>query len=229
MHAGAGLGDDAALTHAPRKEDLAEHIVDLVRAGVIELLALEVNLGAAAMLGETLGEIERRRPPHVMGQIAVHLTLKGRIGLGRGVSFFQLKHERHQRFGDKAPAIDAKMPALVRTGAERVELLHCHRTDSFRPPACWAARAERMKAMILSMSFTPGERSTPDETSMPAARVIRNASPTFCASSPPDSMNGTLACTFSSSRQSKVLPSPPGRVASRGARASNNNRSATSA
>ena len=45
--AGAGLGDDARLAHAARQQDLAEHVVDLVRAGVVELVALEVDLGAA--------------------------------------------------------------------------------------------------------------------------------------------------------------------------------------
>ena len=50
VHAGAGLGDDARLAHAQRQHDLAEHIIDLVRAGVIELLALEIDLCAAAML-----------------------------------------------------------------------------------------------------------------------------------------------------------------------------------
>ena len=48
VHAGAGLGDHAFLSHAPRQKDLAEHVVDLVRAGVVELLALEIDFGAAA-------------------------------------------------------------------------------------------------------------------------------------------------------------------------------------
>ncbi len=47
MLAGAGLGDDARLAHAPGEQDLAEHVVDLVRAGVIELVALEIDLRAA--------------------------------------------------------------------------------------------------------------------------------------------------------------------------------------
>ncbi len=81
--AGAGLGDDALLAHAPRQHDLAEHVVHLVRAGVVELLALEVDLGAAEMLGEALGEIERRGPADIVLEIAVHLGLEGRIGLGR--------------------------------------------------------------------------------------------------------------------------------------------------
>ena len=38
---GAGLGDDAALAHPLREQRLAERVVDLVRAGVREVLALE--------------------------------------------------------------------------------------------------------------------------------------------------------------------------------------------
>ena len=37
----AGLGHDAALPHPFREEGLAEGVVDLVRAGVREILALE--------------------------------------------------------------------------------------------------------------------------------------------------------------------------------------------
>ena len=82
MHAGAGLGDDAVLAHAQRQHDLAEHIVHLVRAGVVELLALEIDFGAAAMLRQPLGEIKRRRPPDIGREMAVHLLLEFRIGLG---------------------------------------------------------------------------------------------------------------------------------------------------
>ena len=38
--AGAGLGDDAALAHATRQQRLADDVVDLVRAGVGQVLAL---------------------------------------------------------------------------------------------------------------------------------------------------------------------------------------------
>jgi hypothetical protein len=60
MLAGAGFGDDARLAHAFGKQDLPEAIVDLVAAGVIELVALEVDLCPAQMLGQALGEIQRR-------------------------------------------------------------------------------------------------------------------------------------------------------------------------
>ena len=81
--AGAGLGDDALLAHAPGEQDLAEHVVHLVGAGVVQLVALEVDLGAAEMLGQALGEIERARAADIMGQVAGHLGLEGRVGLGR--------------------------------------------------------------------------------------------------------------------------------------------------
>ncbi len=56
MLASAGLGDDALLAHAAGQQDLAHHIVDLVRAGVVQLVALEIDLGAAQVLGEALGK-----------------------------------------------------------------------------------------------------------------------------------------------------------------------------
>ena len=49
-----------------------------------------------------------------------------------------------------------------------------------------------MKARISSGSLTPGADSTPEETSTPPARVIRSASATLSAVSPPDTMNGSV-------------------------------------
>ena len=58
--AGAGFGDDARLAHAPGEQDLADGVVDLVRAGVEEVLALEIDLRAAEFAGEAFGKVERR-------------------------------------------------------------------------------------------------------------------------------------------------------------------------
>jgi hypothetical protein len=57
-----------------------------------------------------------------MLEIIIELLLEFRIGLGFLVSFLDRQHQRHQRFGDKAPAIDAEMPLLVRAGAEGIGL-----------------------------------------------------------------------------------------------------------
>ena len=73
--AGAGLGDDPGLAEPPRQQRLAERVVDLVGAGVGEVLALEVEAEAARqagrsvggdrplerLVGEAVGAVERRR------------------------------------------------------------------------------------------------------------------------------------------------------------------------
>ena len=52
--AGAGLGDDPRLADPLGQQRLAQHVVDLVRAGVVEVLALEQDPRAAGVLGEPL-------------------------------------------------------------------------------------------------------------------------------------------------------------------------------
>ncbi len=61
--AGTGFGDDPGLAHPLGQQDLAEAIVDLVRAGMVELIALEIDLGAAQFGRQPLSEIERARAP----------------------------------------------------------------------------------------------------------------------------------------------------------------------
>src|SRR5437867_3303389 len=59
---GAGLRDEPALLHARGEEPLPQHVVDLVGAGVTEILALEIDARAADVLGKVTGEVERRGP-----------------------------------------------------------------------------------------------------------------------------------------------------------------------
>gem|GEM_PF-2562505 len=113
VHAGAGLGDDALLAHAPRQEDLADAVVDLVRAGVVQLFALEVDLRAAAMLGQAFGEIQRGRATDV---VALEVgELLGELGVLLGLLVFggQLVDQRHQGFGDVLAAERAEQAAGV--------------------------------------------------------------------------------------------------------------------
>jgi hypothetical protein len=58
--AGAGLGDHPLLLHRSRQQRLAEGVVDLVRAGVQQILALEKDARAAQLLRQAVGEGERR-------------------------------------------------------------------------------------------------------------------------------------------------------------------------
>ena len=120
MLARAGLGDDAGLAHAPGEQDLAQAIVDLVRAGVVEVFALQIDFRATQMRGQPLGEIERAFAADIMGQQARQFGLEQRILLRRLIGLFQRQHQRHQGFGDKAAAIGAEMAARIGTGAQGI-------------------------------------------------------------------------------------------------------------
>ena len=71
--AGAGLGDDPLLAEPPRDHRLAERVVQLVRAGVQQVLALQVD----ALVGrEALGARERRGAARVVRQQLVQLGVE---------------------------------------------------------------------------------------------------------------------------------------------------------
>ncbi len=114
--AGAGLGDDALLAHPAREQGLADRVVDLVGAGVEEILALQVDLRPAAVLREPGGEVELGRPPGEFLQVVAELGLERRVVPGREVGRGQLLEGAHEGLRHIDPAVDAEMPAGVREG-----------------------------------------------------------------------------------------------------------------
>src|SRR3546814_19336598 len=98
--------------------DLADAIVDLVRAGVVEFLALEVDFGAVARgrafaqrLGQPFGIIERAGAADIMFEQLVELGPAGGVGLGGTIFALEIEDQRHPRLGDVAAAERADMPA----------------------------------------------------------------------------------------------------------------------
>ena len=125
--AGAGLGDDPGLAHAHGQEDLAHAVVDLVRARVVELLALEVDLRAPEFLGQALGEVHGARPADIVLEIAIQLGVEGRIGHGKPESGLQLMHQGHEGFGHVATTIIAEPARGIGVGGivvGRSDLVH---------------------------------------------------------------------------------------------------------
>src|SRR6185369_10954429 len=153
--------------------------------------------------------------------MAVHLGLEFCIGLGLGIGPLQIEDQRHQRLGDKAAAVNAEMAALIGTAAIGVQLSRfgAGTHEALARTRGAAAFAAWMKRLTKARSFSPGPRSTPDETSTRAAPVSKMASPTVSGVSPPDKAKGAFAVV--SARQSKTTPLPPGSMVPAGAFESN--------
>ena len=111
---GARLGDDARLAHAFRQQRLADAVIDFVRAGVVEVLALEIDASAAGLARQPLGEVQRRRPADVMPQMTLELFLKDRVLPCLLVVLGELPESKHQRLGDVASAVGAEAALAVR-------------------------------------------------------------------------------------------------------------------
>eukprot|EP00982_Pelagococcus_subviridis_P016899 31499-Pelagococcus_subviridis.AAC.38 len=79
----ARLRDDALLPHSLREEGLADGVVDLVRARVVEVLTLEVDVRGAVELREPLREVQRVRAADVVLQDAAELSLWTGGGVAR--------------------------------------------------------------------------------------------------------------------------------------------------
>src|SRR4029077_9806705 len=75
----SGLRGDARFVHPDRKQRLAERVIHLMRAGMAEVFAFQINFRAAEALAQIRGEIERRRPSHEFARAALELVAKFRI------------------------------------------------------------------------------------------------------------------------------------------------------
>ena len=85
-----------------------------MRAGVVQILALEIDFGAAQLAGQVLREIQRRRPPHIMLQIKPELFLEFRIVSGLVIQLLQFLEGRHQSFDDEFAAELSEMALSIR-------------------------------------------------------------------------------------------------------------------
>ena len=132
MLAGAGLGDDPGAAHASGQQDLAHDVVQLVRAGVVQLLALEVDARTSEFLGQAPGEPERAWTADIILEVIVEVAPEIRIGLRGLVGLFQLQDQRHQRLGDETAAEHAEAAAFIRAMPETVGALRKHRRHGLR-------------------------------------------------------------------------------------------------
>ncbi len=76
MLSGTGFGNDAPLSHAAGQQRLTESVIDLVRAGVVEVFTLQENACATQMFAEAAGKVERRGSADVRLQIGLQFRLE---------------------------------------------------------------------------------------------------------------------------------------------------------
>src|SRR5438034_9013349 len=96
-----GLGNDALFSHTQRQKPLAEAVINLVGAGVIQILALEVDLRPAPRLGKARGKVERCWTARIVAQKLVELRVKLGIALDRFIDGVQFLRRRQDSFRHK--------------------------------------------------------------------------------------------------------------------------------
>ena len=144
--AGAGLGDDPGLAEPPGQQRLAEGVVDLVRTGVGEVLALEVEAeprdgdrGGASRRGrrtgrrrgkpgrfafhgggQAIGPVQRRGSAGEALQQVAQVRPEHRVVAQRVVRGLELGEGRHQRLGHVATTeVALHAPAAGGVGVEQ--------------------------------------------------------------------------------------------------------------
>ena len=194
--AGARLRDHSGLAHAAGEQRLPQRIVDLVRAGVRQVLALEPDL-ATGQLGQTGGVVERRGPAHIIAQQGVQLVAVGEVGARRKPGSLELVQRRDERLRHVAAAVGTEARSIA---------------GALMPPspsAASAASTARKNASSLAWSLRPGSASVPLALSTANGRACSIARRRCPASSPPEHHRRRAQCRRASS-QSKLSPVPPG-------------------
>ena len=71
--------------HAAREHRLPDGVVDLVRAGVVQVLALQEDLRAAEFAAQSCRVVDRARPSDEMLQFVLKLLDERRVVLNLGI------------------------------------------------------------------------------------------------------------------------------------------------
>src|SRR5215218_7354549 len=183
----AGLGDDALLAHTVGEQDLAQGVVDLVRARVRQVLALEPDVGPAPFAGKAPGEHEGGRAADEVPRQSVPLLSEFGVVLVAFVGLFEFFQGVDQGFRDVATPEG--------TEVTRLSLLPQGRTSAptrrffcpARPPGNSTRPPRRARRTRPPRARSPGRAPRRrrcyhvlSETSPPPSRTAR-----LCPPSPP--------------------------------------------
>ena len=116
--AGPGLGDDPGLAHASGEQGLSHGVVHLVRAGMVEVLALEPDLRSAHRFAQPPGVVEGGRTPDEVAQLGAKFGVERRVRAEAFIGGGELFDRPHQRLRDEASAERPEAPLRVRPGPD---------------------------------------------------------------------------------------------------------------
>ena len=111
----------AVATPCCREHRLADAVIDLVCARVVEILTLEIDLRAAELVRPTLRVIDWAWATNIMLELALELGDELGIALVTSVFLTQLIERADQRLGNEDAAIGSEMAARI----GQVIHLHC--------------------------------------------------------------------------------------------------------
>jgi hypothetical protein len=108
--AGSGFGDDPFFSHPLDQQSLAHDIIGLVRAGMVEVFTLDVDPGAAEVVGQIFGKGERGGTAGIIGhQVDVFLP-EGFVPADSQVGLIQLGKGLVEHFRDESPSPVPEIP-----------------------------------------------------------------------------------------------------------------------
>ena len=141
------LRDQTGFPHLLRQERLPQHVIDLVRARVVQIFPFQIDLRAAQIFCHLLRIIESRRSSRILIEQFCQFPVEFRVIFIMVIRFFQFNYRIHQCLRDILPAVNAKASVWIR-----------HHCSSFLTAAA--------KAAIFLLSFFPSV-SMPELTSTP--------------------------------------------------------------
>jgi len=116
--AGASLRDHLLLAHEFGQQRLAQAVIDLVRAGVVQVFALQINLRTAELLGQPPRMEDRAWPTHVVGEQCGQFLLEVIALANFLVGEVDVVHRLLEVRWDQLAAIGAEISVGVGHGGE---------------------------------------------------------------------------------------------------------------
>jgi len=111
---GPGFGYDPLLSHPLCQEPLADGVVHLVGAGMVQIFPFQIYLCAAKLFRQFFGKIEWIRPTDILFQVIGQLRLERRIAFVFFIGLLQFQQSRHKCLGNISAAELAKVTVFVR-------------------------------------------------------------------------------------------------------------------